>query len=109
MIDVNCTAGVAAGGNGTSEADEADRRSLSLLNKLIGAQILVQCTESAFAAAAAPPEDAKSTSFHETSQHRSADGSVSHPPTHYSFPFFKSNTSIMSFVLSYVSGRLHIS
>jgi hypothetical protein len=74
-VATSAATGVAAAGV-TSEADEADRRSLSLLNKLIGAQILVQCTESAFAAAAAPPEDAKSTSFHETSQHRSADGST---------------------------------
>ena len=67
-----CAIGVVAGG---ATVSEEDRRSLSLLNKLIGAQILVQCTEP-FAAAPAPA-DAKSSSFEETSEQRSADGSVS--------------------------------
>ena len=55
---------------------EEDARSLSLLNKLIGAQILVQSTEAALSGLEQHP-DAKIISSSTTSEELSPDGSVS--------------------------------
>lgn len=59
----------------TNQPESDDARSLSLLNKLIGAQILVQCTEQA-AQSAGYSEEPDGRSFVTCSEERAPDGSV---------------------------------
>lgn len=64
----------------TGQPESDDARSLSLLNKLIGAQILVQCTEQAVQSAGYSQEAPDGRSFVTCSEERAPDGSVSRLP-----------------------------